>query len=116
MTSTPLESRTKRLSIDCDAIDRDIEHYRRLFEALSNPDRLRLVYKLYQGGEMNVLDISEYLGTTQANTSINLKILKDSGLVTYGKNHRDRRYHYYSLNRESLERAIEGLFKQSEEE
>ena len=68
---------------------------KKLFSALANTSRLRMVRALLRG-PLNVSEITDVLGLGQSNVSHNLKILLDAGIVI-------RRGHggwvYYSLNR-----------------
>jgi ArsR family transcriptional regulator, arsenate/arsenite/antimonite-responsive transcriptional repressor len=68
----------------------------RLFKALADPTRLRLVAMVaaHDGGEACVCDLTEPLGLTQPTISHHLKILVDAGIFT-----RDKRgvWAYYAL-------------------
>jgi ArsR family transcriptional regulator, arsenate/arsenite/antimonite-responsive transcriptional repressor len=68
----------------------------RLFKALADPTRLRLVSMVaaHEGGEACVCELTEPLGLTQPTISHHLKILVDAGIFT-----RDKRgvWAYYAL-------------------
>ena len=68
----------------------------RLFKALADPTRLRLVSMVaaHDGGEACVCELTEPLGLTQPTISHHLKILVDAGIFT-----RDKRgvWAYYAL-------------------
>jgi ArsR family transcriptional regulator len=68
----------------------------RVFKALADPTRLRLVSMVaaHDGGEACVCDLTGPLGLTQPTISHHLKILVDAGVFT-----RDKRgvWAYYSL-------------------
>ena len=68
----------------------------RLFKALADPTRLRLVSMVaaHEGGEACVCDLTEPLGLTQPTISHHLKILVDAGIFI-----RDKRgvWAYYAL-------------------
>lgn len=86
-------------------VTRDIEATLRLFRALGDETRLRLVEKL-RGGEQCVCDLTDELDTSQPLLSFHLKTLKDAGLVT---DRRQGRWVYYALNPEAfvtLERML----------
>lgn len=76
----------------------------RLFHALSDETRLKIVAKLLSG-EQCVCNLTDALEAGQSRLSFHLKTLKDAGLVT---DRRDGRWIYYSLNHEALS-AIGGF-------
>jgi DNA-binding transcriptional ArsR family regulator len=55
------------------------------FRMLSEPTRLMILRTLMTKGELNVTQIVEQTGSTQANISKHLKQLADAGLVTRRK-------------------------------
>lgn len=63
----------------------------RLFKALSDPTRLRLV-SLLQGGERCVCDLTDALGSPQPTVSRHLAALRRAGLVAQRQVGRWRRY------------------------
>lgn len=71
----------------------------RIFHALSDPTRLRIVRKLRQG-ERCVCELTDALDAAQSRLSFHLKVLKDAGLVS---DRREGRWVYYELRREALE-------------
>jgi ArsR family transcriptional regulator, arsenate/arsenite/antimonite-responsive transcriptional repressor len=73
----------------------------RVFRALSDENRLRLI-DLLREGEQCVCDLSEAIGASQPLLSFHLKTLKEAGLVT---DRREGRWVYYALNAESIEDA-----------
>jgi ArsR family transcriptional regulator, arsenate/arsenite/antimonite-responsive transcriptional repressor len=77
---------------------RDLEATLRLFRALGDETRLRLVEKL-RGGEQCVCDLTDELDASQPRLSFHLKTLKDAGLVT---DRREGRWVYYALNPEAF--------------
>jgi len=72
----------------------DVARLARLFHALSDETRLRIVGKLL-GGEKCVCDLTDALDAGQSRLSFHLKALKDAGLVT---DRRAGRWIHYSLN------------------
>lgn len=79
----------------------------RLFKALSDPHRVRIVNVLATSGEPACgCDLEEPLGLSQATVSFHLKKLFDAGLLD-----REKRgvWVYYSLNREAAARLGEVL-------
>jgi ArsR family transcriptional regulator len=71
----------------------------RLFHALSDPTRLRVV-ELLRHGERCVCDLTEAAEAAQSRLSFHLKVLKDAGLVS---DRREGRWIYYELRSEALE-------------
>lgn len=77
----------------------------RLFHALSDPTRLRIVRKL-KHGERCVCELTDALDAAQSRLSFHLKVLKDAGLVS---DRREGRWIYYELRREALEELSESV-------
>ena len=75
-------------------VTRDVETTLRLFRALGDETRLRLIEKL-RDGEQCVCDLTDELDASQPRLSFHLKTLKDAGLVT---DRRQGRWVYYALN------------------
>ncbi len=84
--------------------DDEVERLARLFHALSDETRLRIVAKLLSG-EQCVCNLTDALEAGQSRLSFHLKALKDAGLVT---DRRDGRWIHYALNHEALS-GIGGL-------
>jgi ArsR family transcriptional regulator len=76
----------------------DLETTLRLFRALGDETRLRLLEQLH-GGEQCVCDLTDELEASQSRLSFHLKTLKDAGLVT---DRREGRWVYYTINPEAL--------------
>jgi ArsR family transcriptional regulator len=70
----------------------------RLFHALSDETRLRIVGRLL-AGEQCVCNLTDALDAAQSRLSFHLKALKDAGLVT---DRRDGRWTHYALNHDAL--------------
>jgi len=77
----------------------------RLFHALSDETRLRILERL-RHGERCVCDLMDLLAAGQSRLSFHMKVLKDAELVT---DRRDGRWVHYALNHEGLERAGEAI-------
>lgn len=71
----------------------------RLFHALGDENRLRLI-EVLRDGEQCVCDLAGALGASQPLLSFHLKTLKDAGLVT---DRREGRWVYYTLNADTFE-------------
>lgn len=76
----------------------DVEGTLRLFRALGDETRLRLLAQL-RGGEQCVCDLTDELEASQSRLSFHLKTLKDAGLVV---DRREGRWVYYTINPEAL--------------
>jgi ArsR family transcriptional regulator, arsenate/arsenite/antimonite-responsive transcriptional repressor len=76
----------------------DVTRLARLFHALSDETRLRIVGKLL-AGEQCVCNLTDALDAGQSRLSFHLKALKDAGIVT---DRREGRWVHYALNPEVL--------------
>jgi ArsR family transcriptional regulator, arsenate/arsenite/antimonite-responsive transcriptional repressor len=86
----------------------DVEATLRLFRALGDETRMRLLEQL-RAGEQCVCDLTDELEASQSRLSFHLKTLKDAGLVT---DRREGRWIYYAINPEAfamLERVLADL-------
>ena len=75
-----------------------IEEASRLFHALSEPTRLRILEQL-KGGEQCVCELTEAFNTGQSRLSFHLRVLKEAGLIN---DRPEGRWIYYSLNLEGI--------------
>jgi ArsR family transcriptional regulator len=80
-------------------IAKNLEQALRLFRALGDETRLRLIERLREG-EQCVCDLTDELEAGQSRLSFHLKTLKDAGVVT---DRRDGRWVYYALNPEMFD-------------
>jgi ArsR family transcriptional regulator len=71
----------------------------RMFRALGDETRLRLLKRLREG-EQCVCDLTDELESKQSLLSFHLRSLKEAGLVT---DRRDGRWVYYALNPDALD-------------
>jgi len=78
--------------------DEELGRLARLFHALSDETRLRIVAKLLSG-EQCVCNLTDALEAGQSRLSFHVKTLKEAGLV---RDRRDGRWIHYSLNHEAL--------------
>jgi ArsR family transcriptional regulator, arsenate/arsenite/antimonite-responsive transcriptional repressor len=81
----------------------DVGRAARLFHALSDETRLRILERLRRG-ERCVCELTDALDAAQSRLSFHLRILKEAGLVT---DRRDGRWAYYALNPDALGEAGE---------
>lgn len=77
---------------------RDGQRTARLFHALADETRLRILEQLADG-EQCVCDLTDALEAGQSRLSFHLKTLKDAGLVA---DRRQGRWIYYAVNPEAL--------------
>ena len=83
----------------------DIRRAARLFHALSDETRLKVLARL-RDGERCVCDLMDALGAAQSRLSFHLKTLKDAGLVT---DRRDGRWTYYAVAPDAREDLTDAL-------
>ena len=81
----------------------DVGRAARLFHALSDETRLRILERLRRG-ERCVCELTDALDAAQSRLSFHLRILKEAGLVT---DRRDGRWTYYAVNPDALSEAGE---------
>jgi ArsR family transcriptional regulator len=74
------------------------EEVSRLFHALSEPTRLRILGEL-KDGEQCVCALTERFNTGQSRLSFHLRVLKEAGLIN---DRPEGRWMYYSLNVEGI--------------
>jgi DNA-binding transcriptional ArsR family regulator len=80
----------------------------KVFRALSDETRIRLIKLLENAGEVCVCDIMKAMGISQTRASRNLNILKEAGLVS---DRRDSRWIYYSVDEKTAEECCGDVLK-----
>jgi ArsR family transcriptional regulator len=60
-----------------------------IFKACADQSRLRILYLIFENGELCITDLEKILDFTQTKTSRHLIYLKNSGILTY------RRYNHW---------------------
>ena len=92
-------------------IVRQQEKAARLFHALSDKTRLRIMEQLREG-EQCVCDLNDTFKTGQSRLSFHLKVLKEAGLIL---DRREGRWMYYSINPDAIEelKAMVDTLKQA---
>ena len=83
----------------------DVGRAARLFHALSDETRLRILERLRRG-ERCVCELTDALDAAQSRLSFHLRILKEAGLV---RDRRDGRWTYYAVNPDALTEAGEAI-------
>ncbi len=71
----------------------------KLFKALSEEARIRILYLMYTNGEMCIADIEHILEFTQSKTSRHITYIKNSGLLNIEKHDQ---WVYYSIKEEYM--------------
>jgi ArsR family transcriptional regulator len=93
---------TSSLTVD------DAERAARVFKALGDPTRVRLLSLIAagEGGEACICDLTEPVGLSQGTVSHHMKLLADAGLVT-----REQRgkWAYFAVNAETMDAAAGAL-------
>lgn len=79
-----------------------MEELARIFKALSDETRLRII-KLLEEGELCVCDITASLDMVQPKISFHLSALKEAGLI---KDRKQGKWIHYSLNEKDLFRRM----------
>lgn len=78
----------------------------RVFAALGDEQRLRLVARLSEAGPLSIAELTEHATVTRQAVTKHLRVLEDAGLVT---GNRDGRRHVWSLQQKRLQKAQEQL-------
>jgi ArsR family transcriptional regulator len=76
----------------------EVERRARVFSALGNETRLKIL-KLLSSGDLRVSDIVESVAGAASTVAHHLRMLEDAGLVT---SRRDGRSTYYAVQKEEL--------------
>ena len=86
----------------------DVERVARVFKALGDPTRVKLLSLIAEGpgGEACICDLTAPIGLSQGTVSHHMKLLTDAGLVT-----REQRgkWAYFALNAGTLDAAADAL-------
>ena len=84
----------------------DVEQRAKVFKALADPNRLRLVLHLAQSGSASGVELAGACGMSVALLSHHWKVLGEAGLLS---TRRERQSRYCSLNLAVLEDAVGSL-------
>lgn len=82
-----------------------LEEKVKIFKALSDPSRVRIM-KMLQNGEVCVCDIQSVLGLAMSTVSNHLSILKESGLIVDRK---EGKWSFYKLNNRTSDSNIQQM-------
>lgn len=78
----------------------------RVFKAMANPTRYRIICLLIEHGEMSCRQLGEYFNLSASAMSHHYKVLENAGLVTSRK---EGVHGYYRLNPDRLARFLPGF-------
>lgn len=86
----------------------EAERVARVFKALGDPTRVRLLSLIAAGdsGEACICDLTDPVGLSQGTVSHHMKLLSDAGLVTREQR---GRWAYFSLDADALDAAAAAL-------
>ena len=84
----------------------DVEHRAKVFKALADPTRLRLVLHLAQSGPASGVELAEACGMSVALLSHHWKVLGEAGLLSTRREGQSR---YCSLDVAALKDAVGAL-------
>lgn len=86
----------------------EAEKVARVFKALGDPTRVRLLSLIAagDGGEACICDLTEPVGLSQGTVSHHMKLLSDAGLV---RREQRGRWAYFSLDVEAIDAASAAL-------
>lgn len=73
--------------------------YEQKFKALSDKNRLRIIYELNQRGKVCVCELTDMLDLPQSKLSYHLKMLLDANLIFM---ERIGKWNYYELNNKEV--------------
>ncbi|MCL6522075.1 MAG: helix-turn-helix domain-containing protein [Firmicutes bacterium] len=93
--------------------ERIVEEAGRVYRALADPMRLRILRMLAGTEELGCGAIAGELGFTRATLSHHTRVLAEAGLIDV---RREGRYRYYRLRRERLERYAPAVLAPAEGE
>ncbi|WP_199615218.1 ArsR/SmtB family transcription factor [Paenibacillus alkalitolerans] len=83
--------------------DDSTEYMAKIFKALADDTRAKIAYSLCLEEELCVCDVANVIGTTVANVSHHLRLLKNLGLAKYRKS---GKLVFYSLDDEHVKQLI----------
>ena len=81
----------------------DIQKSVRIFRALSDESRVRILWLLIEKGGHNVTDIADVLDLSQSNVSHHLSLLEMLGFVSKRRDPKDGRKIYYWIDDDCIE-------------
>jgi DNA-binding transcriptional ArsR family regulator len=85
-------------------IDGDnIQSMAKIFKALADDTRMKVAFALCQENELCVCDVANIIGSTIANTSHHLRLLRNMGLAKYRK---EGKLVFYSLDDEHVRQLV----------
>lgn len=83
-----------------------------IFKALADDTRFRIAYALSKENELCVCDVANIIGTTVANASHHLRLLRNMGLTRHRK---EGKFVFYSLADDHVRTILEMAFQHYQE-
>ena len=87
--------------------EKSMRKYEKIFKALSDPNRLRIL-KMLENGSLCVCEIRDVLNLANSTVSKHLSLLRDAGFILNEKN---GKWVYYKLNQKAEEPHVKSLMK-----
>lgn len=81
----------------------DVREMAKIFKALADATRMKIAFALSQEDELCVCDVANIIGSTVANASHHLRLLRDIGLAKYRK---EGKLIFYSLDDDHVKQLI----------
>jgi DNA-binding transcriptional ArsR family regulator len=82
----------------------DTPEIARMFKALSDETRMKIIYALCREDELCVCDVAHIIGSTVATASHHLRLLKQMGLAKYRK---EGKMVFYSIDDDHVRQLID---------
>jgi len=80
-----------------------VENLSNIFDAISHPNRLRMLRSIAAAGELKSGDIADQVGVSKQMTTKHLRILENAGLV---ESRRDKNNIFYSVRKGDFGQAL----------
>src|SRR5699024_11943074 len=105
------EEKVKRAKTDIDK--KNHMEVAKVFKALSDDTRVKIVYVLSLEGELCVCDVANIIESSTATASHHLILLKNLVIATYRK---EGKLVYYALDDKHVKQLVEKAFKHQKED
>jgi ArsR family transcriptional regulator, lead/cadmium/zinc/bismuth-responsive transcriptional repressor len=90
----------------------DTQYMAKIFKALADDTRVKIALSLCQEEELCVCDVANIVGTTVANVSHHLRLLRNMGLAKYRK---EGKLVFYSLDDDHVKQFVMLAFEHGKE-
>jgi DNA-binding transcriptional ArsR family regulator len=95
---------SKVLRVQNSLQQQDIQTMARMFKALADETRMKIIYALCEENELCVCDVANIIGSSMATASHHLRTLKQLGLAKYRK---EGKLVFYSLEDEHVRQLVQ---------